>query len=147
MARYIEFINTKNDIDNSHLDRLESLTGYKLPADFRQHYLLFNGGEPEYYLFLYQGDPLVVQEFFPVMFGEARSTVEGHYKTLVLDDGVIPNYLLPFGRDPGGDFYCLDMENGRIVVFRAEYLPNMKECITCVAGSMSEFLNGLTDGK
>jgi len=145
MSDFNEFINTQKSITDYHLNELESLTGYKLPSDFREHYLIFNGGEPELCLYMYEGSPLVVQEFFPIAFGDERNTVEGNYRELVLEDKIIPRNLLPFGRDPGGDFYCLDMESGRITIFRAEYLPDLNECITEIAVSLAEFLDGLTE--
>jgi hypothetical protein len=147
MNDFNEFLNAEREIGEAELKNLEELAGYQLPADFKEHYLIFNGGKPEHYLYVFGGDPvpLVVQEFLPIAYGDAGNTVEGNYKELVIGERVIPKNLLPFGSDPGGDFYCLDMDNGKIVVFRAEYLPALSECITEVAGSMTEFLNGLVE--
>lgn len=145
MNDFNEFINAQHGIGESELKALEDLTGYQLPLDFKEHYLIFNGGEPERCLYMLQGDPVVIQEFFPIAYGGDGSTVESHYRELVIGDKIIPGNLLPFGRDPGGDFYCLDMESGKITIFRAEYLPDLSECITEVACSMTEFLDGLVE--
>ena len=145
MTGFNNFEHSQVGIDSSDLDKLETMLTHKLPADFRAQYLLFNGGEPEKCLYLFNGDPLVVQEFFSIARGSGERTIEGNYKELVEIEKIIPNNFLPFGRDPGGDFYCLDMLDGSVSIFRAEYLPNISDCITVISGSMGEFLDGLTE--
>jgi hypothetical protein len=147
MSDFNEFMNPQRGISESELSELENLTGYQLPLDFKEHYLLFNGGEPEHCLYMLDGDPLVIQEFFPIGYGAVGSTVDAHFRELVLEDKIIPSNLLPFARDPSGDFYCLDMESGKVIIFRAEYLPELSECMAEVAGSMTEFLNGLVEDE
>lgn len=147
MNDFNEFTNAQSGISESELKDLESLTGHQLPLDFKEHYLIFNGGEPERCLYVFEGVPIVVQEFFPIAYGDQGNTIESHFRELVLEEKLIPGSLLPFGRDPSGDFYCLDMDSGKVTVFRAEYLPNLSNCITEVAKSMSEFLNGLVDDE
>jgi SMI1/KNR4 family protein SUKH-1 len=143
MSDFNEFINQQRSISESELSELERLTGYQLPLDFKEHYLLFNGGEPEHCLYMLNGDPIVIQEFLPIAYGLVGSTVDAHFRELALEDKIIPPNLLPFARDPGGDFYCLEMQSGRVIVFRAEYFPELSECTVEIAGSMTEFLNGL----
>lgn len=145
MSDWNLFENSKQSIKDSDLDRLEELVGHKLPSEFRSHYLVFNGGEPEKSFYLVDGSPLVVQEFFSITHGESAQTVEDNYRDLVEVDKIIPNHLLPFGRDPGGDFYCLNMRDGSVSVFRAEYLPKVDDCVTEIADSFGAFLEGLVE--
>ncbi|WP_158136327.1 SMI1/KNR4 family protein [Photobacterium damselae] len=143
MNDFNEFMNAQRGISESELKNLESLINHQLPLDFKEHYLIFNGGEPEHCLYVFESEPIVIQEFFPIAYGDQGDTIEEHFKELVLKEKLIPHSLLPFGRDPSGDFYCLDMISGKVTIYRAEYLPNQSNCITEVAESMSDFLNGL----
>ena len=83
MDDFNEFVNSQSSISGSNLDELESMLGYKLPDDFKEHYLLFNGGEPENCLYFFNDEPLVIQEFFSIYNGENGKTIEGNYKELV----------------------------------------------------------------
>ena len=147
MNDFNEFMNAQRGISESELKNLESLIDHQLPLDFKEHYLIFNGGEPEYCLYVFEGEPIVIQEFFLIAYGDQGNTIEDHFKELVLEKKLIPDSLLPFGRDPSGDVYCLDMDSGKVTIYRAEYLPNLSDCITEVAESMSYILNGLIEDE
>lgn len=143
MNDFNDFTNAQKSLGDSEFRALEALTSYQLSTEFKNHYLVFNGGTPEHCLYISEGAPMVVQELFPITYGDQGNTVESHFRELVLKEKIIPKSFLPFGRDPGGDFYCLDMSNGKIIVFRGEYLPDVESCIREVAFSMNEFISGL----
>ncbi|PUB83003.1 MAG: hypothetical protein DBP02_13275 [gamma proteobacterium symbiont of Ctena orbiculata] len=142
---YNDFVNSQHQLSETDFDWLYKETDIVLPSEVRSHYLLFNGGEPEQYIYIKDGDKYVVQEFFSIRYGEAGRTIENNYRDLVLNEKVIPSNMVPFGRDPAGDFYCFDVATGSISIFRSESLPDLNNCITMLASSMTEFVYGLVE--
>ena len=63
-----DFRNCAAAIGEADLDAVEASLGFGLPAQFRQHYLVHNGGNPE--LSIFPGDDLnervEVAAFYPI---------------------------------------------------------------------------------
>jgi hypothetical protein len=142
---YNDFVNSQHQLSETDFDWLYTETGIVLPSEVRAHYLVFNGGEPEQYIYIKDGNKYVVQEFFSIRYGEAECTIENNYRELVMNEKTIPANMVPFGRDPAGDFYCFDVATGQISIFRSEHLPDLNKCITALARSMTEFVDGLVE--
>ncbi len=138
-----DFVNAKHKLSDADFAWLEREIGAALPPAVRAHYSLFNGGEPEKYIFAANDSKYVVQEFFSIKYGKPGHNIEDNYQELVKGERLIPKELVPFASDPAGDFYCFHVATGQIVLFRSEHLPDMEKCITILAGSMTEFVDGL----
>ena len=54
--------------------------------------------------------------------------------------GVIPNYLIPFATDPGGNFYSLNMRDNTIYYSLTEEVSHQE-----IYKSFNSFINSLTD--
>ncbi|HIF9352343.1 TPA: SMI1/KNR4 family protein [Photobacterium damselae] len=56
-------MNAQRGISESELKNLESLINHQLPLDFKEHYLIFNGGRTRTYLYVFEREPIVIQDF------------------------------------------------------------------------------------
>jgi cell wall assembly regulator SMI1 len=136
----------------------ESEVGLPFPADFKQHYLRYNGGIPALpcYPATEEWEPLEVSTFFPIKYHAAendakRTLVEGKYNFMRERD-VIPEGLLPFAGDHGGNFFCLDLKNGGVYFFATDAFDpelsmeeNQEKAKRWLSNSFEEFLSLLTD--
>ncbi|UVE68933.1 SMI1/KNR4 family protein [Burkholderia pyrrocinia] len=121
-----EFENCAPKISIVDFENAEKEIGHKLPVEFRDHYLKNNGGNPENTLFDNSdgGEPFEVVGFYPIKFNTAAyetkdSLLVEHYRSM-LDRSVIPDNLLPFAHDPGGNFFCLNLDGGGVVFYATD---------------------------
>nr|WP_279286776.1 SMI1/KNR4 family protein [Anaerotruncus sp. 1XD42-93] len=92
-----------NGCEYGFLDRIEQKFHVKIPAEVREHYLAYNGGYPEKPVFAGgDGEEYSVDWFIPVWDGKERP-MEKTLGFLRADDGVIPDWLLPFAEEGGGN--------------------------------------------
>jgi len=145
MSDSVNFEKSGRQLSDMDFTWLEAQIGLALPPDVRAHYSTFNGGEPENYLYVTGKDRYVVQEFFSIRYGKPGHNIEDNYRELARNEKIIPNRLVPFAIDPAGDFYCFDSVTGHISIFRSENLPDLQKCITFLANSMSDFVEGLVE--
>lgn len=94
-------------------------------AEFVQHYVRFNGGvpEPEWLPETSDWDALIVQTFFPIKFFklEISETIEWK-RDFLISKKLISADSVPFGCDPGGNYFILECSSGKIY-----YLPMDEE--------------------
>ena len=137
----------------SDLDRLENTLSYRFPPTFREHYLAFNGGVPSkaYWVSDTGDEPMEVAAFREVA-GESVSTkgdVLASYNSLV-ERSVLPEHLLPFANDWGGNLFCLNMSNGQVTFYALDsfdpdlgFEENQRHAETTLCSSFGEFAAGL----
>ena len=145
MNKYVNFDNARRELSDSDFAWLEAQIGTALPKAVRAHYSVFNGGEPENYIYVLDENRYVIQEFFSIRYGKPGHNIEDNYRELVQKERIIPKGMVPFAIDPAGDFYCFDSADGRISIFRSEHLPDIEKCITFLANSISDFVDGLVE--
>jgi len=127
-----QFHGCSQPIENADLDACENVLKHKLPREFRQHYLKYNGGMPDDSLFPGndQWEPLEIAGFYPIKYktnivNPQNSLLVEHYQ-LMCDKEVIPDRILPFAWDPGGNFFCLDLFNGTVHFYATDgFDPNL----------------------
>lgn len=144
-------------IDNAALDASEAALEKKLPIPFRQHYLKYNGGIPEDNLFPGNEawEPLEAAGFYPIKknrnaANSQNSLLVDHYHFMRSKE-VIPENLLPFAHDPGGNFFCLDLADGSVNFYATDGFDpdlsaaeNFDKARRRLAGSFDSFMDQLT---
>ena len=134
------------------LDRIEQKFHVKIPADVREHCLAYNGGYPEKPIFTDEnGNEYSVDLFIPVRDGKKRP-MEKTLELLRADDGVIPEWLIPFAEEDGGNLFCFSVREsdlGAIYYYdhEFEYGEDPEEHITYLAESITAFINALTENE
>lgn len=141
-----EFSDVAPALSESDMRAVEREIGYQLPAELRQHYLRINGGAPERRYFLTKdGMELEINEFRPIAH-RARPkqiTIESTILDLVKTRRLIPEALVPFAVNSGGDFYCVDRRDQSIVYYTMDDCLNPGVATNRAADSLAEFIDGM----
>jgi cell wall assembly regulator SMI1 len=145
----INFQNCSEDVSVFDLDSLEKSVGMRIPKEFRDHYLKFNGGMPSLDWFPAQPgwEPIWIHRFLPIeAAGSAKISIGSIYETM-RQKNAIPENILPFALDPGGNFICLNLRDGTILyhvndVFdpTISITENHKKAERKLVSSFSEFI-------
>ena len=137
------------EADDQTIDQLEHQVGVRFPPDFRQVMKLCHGGTPEERCeFDYQhpqlgtvGSGIGAMLRLPLEEEDLESIVG----TIAMLDDQLPDGLIPFATDGGGDFMCLDYRhdsNQPPVVYWA-HEEDKDASVFPLADSFSEFLDML----
>jgi hypothetical protein len=140
------FINSDVQLSSHDIVGVENETGVKLPESLRRHYLRWNGGEPEPYVFENQCLDTVVSEFFPLMSHSERDTAVSVYRRLILEKALAPRTFFPFAVDGGGDYFFADCGTPEAMVyfFRGDYWSSDRsKCLLGLSMGFDEFLSRL----
>ncbi len=116
---------------------IEKIARFRLPADFREHWSITNGGSPVDYHFLFESGVFLIQQFLSIKLGE--SELLQHYQDLSV---MLPQGYLPFAYDPGGNYYCIT-ESGEIFYWNAEHWDESDHGLEKIASSLPIFIEGL----
>jgi cell wall assembly regulator SMI1 len=143
-------INYNNEINNSEkcltvdeINEFEKKYSFTFPLEIKNFYLKFNGGVLKKKIF----DGCVIQLIYSIRYGEMK--MEDFFDPLITDN-LIPKWLIPFARDPGGDDYCFSIrkeDEGSIYLFRSEEFDpdDLEIAITYVTDSIVTFINGMEE--
>lgn len=143
-----KLINTEKSVTNEDILEIEKKYSFKFPNDFRDHYLTFNGGDLERYIFKDEhGYKYVVQCFIPIKYG--GRTLENVLDILRVDP-ILPEWLIPFADDPGGDQFCFSLKEDDIgAVYywshEYEYGDDPEEHVWYLAKSLKVFIESMID--
>jgi cell wall assembly regulator SMI1 len=149
-----KFINTKEILTDEDISDIEKKYKFTFPKDIREHYLTYNGGEPERCVFVDEdGDEYVVQRFIPIKHKNKRGG--GNLETtldMLRVDEILPNWLIPFAEEPGGDLFCFSVdedEEGAIYYWSHEYEygEDPEEYVTYLAESLKEFIEAMVEDE
>ena len=152
-----QFHGCSQPIGNTDLDACETVLKHKLPSEFRQHYLKYNGGIPDDNLFPGndEWEPSEVAGFYPIRYKKnaadsQNSLLIEHYHLMCAKD-VTPDHMLPFAYDPGGNFFCLDLHDGSVHFYATDGFDPTKSVVENfikaqrrLAGSFKVFMGNLT---
>jgi len=126
---------------------VEQAVGIELPTDLRRHYLWGNGGFAIRSEFIVPDRDLEydVAAWKPMKYrGYAdEMRFEDSYQLLVRDKKLIPDHLVPFAINGGGDFFCMDRSTQAIVFYAMDSCADPKAATRLLTGSLREFLDVL----
>ncbi len=147
------FRKTEKSISDVDLDAFESFLGSTLPADFRTHYLKYNGGVPArvWWDSLDEHAPCMVTEFKSINTGKHNIAT---FTQKLRDKGVLPPHFLPFAGGESGSCFCLDLQNGTVLHYTPDKFDaersledNVKRAQRKLSRSLNEFVKGLVTEK
>lgn len=134
------------------LNRIEQKFHVKIPSEVREHCLAYNSEYPQKSVFTDKnGNEYSVDLFIPVRDGKKRP-MEKTLELLRADNDVIPDWLIPFTEEGGGNLFCCSVREsdlGAIYYYdhEFEYGEDPQEHITYLAGSITAFINALTENE
>lgn len=143
----IDFVDCRKPLTVDEIDRIEKSLNLRFPVALKSHYLKFNGGSPKNCIFTKSGEEFVVQEFFPMCFGPKPDRLESIVADLVIARAIIPPMLMPFADDPGGDYFCIGVDEksaGKIYMFCNDYSHDAARAIRYLSKSLDDFLSDLS---
>ncbi|EOI3557141.1 SMI1/KNR4 family protein [Cronobacter dublinensis] len=152
----IKFDNYETAIDYADIERLEIQVAYKFPGSFVTLYLKYNGGVPEksWWDDGNEFEPIEVAIFKAIDTAasgskDVSSTINECYK-LMVSRRVIPDYLIPFGNDWGGNFFCINKKDDSVVFYavdafddEASLEDNHKNLQQILSPTFEGFINSL----
>ena len=119
-----EFTDCEQPLTEDDIQAAAEQLGAELPHAFRLHYLHYNGGTPRLSLFVNDEidyDDIEISQFIPIRYArefadDPEFTLEGR-ALMHWVAGEVPNTLIPFAMDWGGNYICLEKDSGRIVYY------------------------------
>ena len=142
------FLKAGQEIHTSDILEFESFLGYKLPQDFTEFYLQYNGGTPKKDFYIDpsgEWDAFDIQVFEPIKYplsDKQGMVIEDTYDLYVNKKKFLPDYLVPFAHNNTGDPYCINRLTGRICFFSIDDFDNLDEAIIYIAPDILSFVNG-----
>jgi len=107
----MKFLETSDPIQLEDLIVIEKELKIKFPDKFKEHYLKYNGGYPEKRFFVWEKNVTTrINTFFTIKH-EDLGSLESTYKDLVILEKYLPEGIVPFACDDGGNFFCISLRN------------------------------------
>ncbi|MFK8281917.1 SMI1/KNR4 family protein [Capnocytophaga cynodegmi] len=135
----MEFSQTEQKLTSADMDDFERKIGLKLPQDFKEHYLKFNGGYPSFEYVKGLRNIFTINSFDSIKYGALP--IEK-----LIDDfresGVDFNNKIPFANDNGDNIFLISLDDsdyGKIYIIEAEFLEDKNYIL--VSESFTDFLN------
>nr|WP_320120063.1 SMI1/KNR4 family protein [uncultured Marinifilum sp.] len=117
------FFETEIKITESQVKRLEERLNFSFPIEYVEHILKNNGGrcEPNIFSFNEEGKKTesCVDWFLAIYEGE-YDNLETEFNALKLEEKRMPTSFFPIAHDPGGNYICMDSEDGKIYFWNHE---------------------------
>ncbi|MCL2310596.1 MAG: SMI1/KNR4 family protein [Proteobacteria bacterium] len=120
----VNFTETERSLTDNDFTLVEQKLGVKLPHDFVAFYKLNNGGTPDKPVthdFYEKMEDIEIRDFIPILYAEEFQddpdfTLEGRAKEH-WHKKEVPENLLPFAFDWGGNYICLGLPDGLIYYY------------------------------
>lgn len=106
----VSFIECERSIGVDEIGKVEELVGLRLPKEYKEHLLKYNGGrcEPNEFYFVENGvrTSSCVHFFLAIYDGEYDNLID-YVETYKLEEKRMPQHIFPIAHDPGGNLICL----------------------------------------
>ena len=149
--RVNKFTGCERPLTGGDIDDVERRFGVVFPASLRQHYLRWNGGAPERYLFVdEEGVTFVVNDFLPIKYAHPQNlSMEELIQDWQVEQAIIGREFIPFAADPGGNWYCMkttEPDRGAVFFFDHEF-GHGGESLRRLVASFNEFLQQMRESR
>ena len=147
----MEILNSKSAISKDEIKKFEQIIEYKLPEDYTQFLLKYNGGIPKKTDFDYEGidgeESSVVQLFLSL--GDQHSENIKQDYNYYLGEGRILEGIVPIAYDPFGNLICLSLveETYNQIWFWDHELEEEENNLFFVTKTFNDFIKILYTGE
>jgi len=148
-----KFVNPEKEITIKDINAVETKYNFIFPEDFKEHYLTYNGGEPERYVFVDEDeDEYIVTQFIPIKYDEESGRNLEYCLDTLRVGKVLPDWLIPFADETGGDLYCFSLkegEEGSIYYWSHEYEygEDPEEHVFYLTNSLKTFIDSMVEDE
>ncbi len=137
-------------LSTSSIERAENSLPFPLPPEVREFFLKTNGGfpNPAWWIPADGMEPVWVKQILSIERSESGATLEEVYRQGI-EKKFLNGKLVPFGRDPGGNFFSFDQIGAvRFVAMDAwnadlSTEDNIDSADTKLTDSFTEFVSNL----
>lgn len=136
----MEILSPWQKLSISELEEFEREFKLKLPQDYKDFMLRFNGGIPEpaesFGIVVLQIQPI---KYFPY---QDNITIEDTIRVLKIVQQILPEHFFPFAYDEGGNELCISLSEddyGSVYMCYLDYGDDIPTHYLC--GSFGEFIN------
>lgn len=142
-------IETSQAITLSDIENVAKKLDLVFPDDFKEHYLLYNGGYPEKDTYSWSnGEKTTINTFFSIKY-DGFDILEKVYESLILSKNYLSKGIVPFATDDGGNFFCISCTRKSLgEVFYCDNnhynVNNKDECLIQIENSFTDFLNNIS---
>ncbi|SEI46981.1 SMI1/KNR4 family protein [Pseudomonas sp. NFR16] len=154
----LHFSKSGTAIEDFDLIELQKVIRHELPDSFKKFFLKNNGGVPDrdWWDSGDEYEPIRVKKFKSVAVAGADDAGETKYLggcyLAMTSREVVPQTLLPFAIDDGGNFFCLDLSDGNVCFYAIDafdsdssFSTNHARAYRWLAASFEAFINGLVN--
>lgn len=151
-------LNCEINISIEDIKVVEKELGYSFSSAFVSHYLSYNGGMPLRSWWENNDDfePYEIAVFKSFKYHKvsdngSKSLIDGCYNEMT-NKNVIPENLIPFANDWGGNFFCLDKNDNGIVFYAIDsfdpdlsLIDNHRVLQKKISPSFEDFMSNLVE--
>ncbi|WP_217514420.1 SMI1/KNR4 family protein [Vibrio metschnikovii] len=140
----LDLLGSKANVTEEVIRKIGIKLNRSIPEDLVQFYIRNNGGYCEKNTFFIAGEGYKINEFLP--FSVGSDTIESTYQSVFLENEEMPDNLVPFAVDAGGDYFCFDSSEsgfGRIFFFESEYYDDPERSVVFLSKSFTDFVESL----
>lgn len=149
--------NQEKEITISDVEQIEKELKIKMPSQLKDFILKCNGGMPENNAWLDPDDEydyVAIHELIPIKYynkfdNDKNYLMDGITKNL-WNRKLLPETLLPFAKDAGGNYFCINLANDKIYYYTLDtwsdqlsLTDNYKQNTRFLCNSFNEFISGL----
>ncbi|GET46465.1 SMI1/KNR4 family protein [Capnocytophaga felis] len=135
----MEFLQTEQKLTLADIDNFEMKIGLKLPQDFKEHYLKFNGGYPSFEYVKGVRNVFTINSFDSIKYGILPiEKLIDDFK----ESGVDFNNKIPFANDNGDNIFLISLDDsdyGKVYIIESEFLEDKNFIL--VSESFTDFMN------
>ena len=146
----INMTRTGPEISNKEVTDLEERIQYKLPQEYKNFLLRYNGGEPAPYFFSvpdWEYKQSLVSELKGINPNSVGLDLVRIFEIKQYD---LPKGVISIGSDPGGNLILINLINGKIYFWDHENVPNDTDKridefhnVYFLSNSFNQFINSL----
>jgi hypothetical protein len=104
------FSQTKPPIELGQIQQFEKRLALKLPEEYKNHLLKYNGGRCEPSVFSFEERGIVTTSLldrFLALYDGKYDNIETYANTYKIETKRLPYYMVPIAHDPGGNLICI----------------------------------------
>ena len=148
----IEIYDTEKRLTELEIYTLENKLKIKIPKEYREHLLRYNGGRcnPNIFSFIENGNRTESNvDWFLAIYSGEYDNFEQYFNIYKVEEKRLPVSLIPIAHDSGGNLICIDVNDSKVYFWNHEkevdYLiyDNRLNC-HLVSESFSAFLSELS---